>query len=63
MLGQRLKMGQRQDTERPDKTKLGWTPQTSFGELVREMVQADLSAAQRDELIKSHGYKAMDYKE
>ena len=45
------------------KTKLGWTPQTSFGELVREMVQADLSAAQRDELIKSHGYKAMDYKE
>ena len=45
------------------KTKLGWTPQTSFAELVREMVQADLSAAQRDELIKSHGYKAIDYKE
>jgi GDPmannose 4,6-dehydratase len=45
------------------KTKLGWTPQTSFAELVREMVQADLNAAERDELIKSHGYKAMDYKE
>ena len=45
------------------KSKLGWTPQTSFAELVREMVQADLSAAERDELVKSHGYKAMDYKE
>ncbi len=43
------------------KTKLGWTPQTSFAELVREMVQADLDSAERDELIKSHGYKAMDY--
>ena len=25
--------------------KLGWTPRTSFAELVREMVQADLEAA------------------
>jgi GDPmannose 4,6-dehydratase len=45
------------------KTKLGWTPQTSFAELVREMVQADLSAAQRDELIKQHGYQAMHHHE
>ena len=45
------------------KTKLGWTPQTSFAELVREMVQADLSAAQRDELIKHHGFQAMQYHE
>lgn len=45
------------------KTKLGWTPQTSFGELVREMVQADLSAAERDELVKSHGFKAMEHNE
>jgi GDPmannose 4,6-dehydratase len=45
------------------KTKLGWTPQTSFGELVREMVQADLNAAERDELVKSHGYKPMDHNE
>jgi GDPmannose 4,6-dehydratase len=45
------------------KTKLGWTPQTSFAELVREMVQADLNSAQRDELIKQHGFKAMQYHE
>jgi GDPmannose 4,6-dehydratase len=45
------------------KTKLGWTPQTSFAELVREMVQADLSAAERDELVKSHGFKAMEHNE
>lgn len=45
------------------RTKLGWTPRTTFEELVVEMVQADLKSAQRDELIKKHGYKAMDYKE
>src|SRR5574343_664592 len=33
------------------KEKLGWTPQTSFAELVAEMVQADLRTAQRDELL------------
>jgi GDPmannose 4,6-dehydratase len=43
--------------------KLGWTPQTSFKELVQEMVREDLRAAERDELVKRHGYKAMDYKE
>ncbi len=45
------------------KTKLGWTPRTSFAELVQEMVREDLRAAERDELVKRHGYKAMDYKE
>jgi GDPmannose 4,6-dehydratase len=45
------------------KIKLGWTPQTSFKELVQEMVREDLRAAERDELVKRHGYKAMDYKE
>jgi GDPmannose 4,6-dehydratase len=45
------------------KTKLGWTPRTSFDELVREMVQEDLSAARRDEVIKVHGYKALDHHE
>lgn len=37
-------------------TKLGWSPQTSFGELVKEMVAADLAGAQRDQLVKEHGY-------
>ena len=45
------------------KTKLGWTPSTSFAGLVSEMVREDLKSAERDELIKKHGYQAMDYKE
>ena len=45
------------------KTKLGWTPKITFDELVAEMVRGDLKAAERDELIKKHGYKAMDYHE
>lgn len=45
------------------RTKLGWVPKTSFAELVSEMAREDLLAAQKDELIKKHGYKAMDYKE
>ena len=42
------------------KQKLGWTPRTSFGELVVEMVREDLNSAQRDELIKDHGFKVRD---
>lgn len=45
------------------RNKLGWTPRTTFEELVQEMVREDLRAAERDELVKRHGYKAMDYKE
>jgi GDPmannose 4,6-dehydratase len=41
--------------------KLGWVPKTSFEELVTEMVREDLIAAERDELVKNHGYKAPDY--
>ncbi|MBX5460599.1 MAG: GDP-mannose 4,6-dehydratase [Steroidobacteraceae bacterium] len=36
--------------------KLGWKPRTSFRELVAEMVSEDLKSAQRDELVKRHGY-------
>jgi len=43
--------------------QFGWRPKTSFSELVKEMVWADLEAAQRDELVKKHGYKALDYHE
>ena len=45
------------------KEKLGWTPRTSFAELVAEMVREDLKSAERDELVKKHGFKAMDYHE
>ena len=45
------------------KEKLGWEPKTSFKQLVIEMVQADFQSAQRDELLKRHGFKFMDYHE
>ena len=43
--------------------KLGWIPKTTFEQLVVEMVREDIKIAERDELIKKHGYKAMDYHE
>jgi GDPmannose 4,6-dehydratase len=36
--------------------KLGWTPHTSFAELVREMTQNDLALAQRDALVMNAGF-------
>jgi GDPmannose 4,6-dehydratase len=45
------------------KQKLGWTPKVEFEDLVAEMVQEDLKAAKRDELVKRHGYAAYDYHE
>jgi GDPmannose 4,6-dehydratase len=45
------------------KARLGWTPTISFDELVSEMVREDLKSAERDELVKKHGYKTMDYHE
>lgn len=45
------------------KEKLGWIPRTTFAELVQEMVQEDFSAAQRDELVKAHGFGTFDYHE
>ncbi len=45
------------------KEKLGWTPKVTFKELVAEMVREDLKAAERDELVKRHGYSAYDYHE
>jgi len=45
------------------KQKLGWTPKITFDELVSEMVSEDYKSAQRDELIKKHGFKTMNYHE
>jgi GDPmannose 4,6-dehydratase len=36
--------------------RLGWRPQTSFDELVAEMVREDLRAAERDHLVTQHGF-------
>jgi GDPmannose 4,6-dehydratase len=43
--------------------RLGWKPTVSFEDLVKEMVEADLTAAKRDQLVKKHGYDAYDYQE
>ena len=45
------------------KEKLGWVPRVGFEELVAEMAKEDYKSAQRDELIKKHGFQAMDYHE
>ena len=45
------------------KEKLGWTPRITFKELVAEMVREDLKSAERDELVKRHGFNAYDYHE
>ena len=42
------------------KVKLGWTPKTTFHELVAEMVREDLKGAERDDLIKQHGFTAYE---
>ncbi len=42
------------------RTKLGWTPKIRFPQLVSEMMREDLKAAERDELVKKHGYPAYD---
>ena len=45
------------------KEKLGWEPKTSFIELVTEMVREDLRSAERDDLVKRHGFSAFNYHE
>lgn len=45
------------------RTKLGWAPKISFNDLVKEMVNEDLKLAERDELIKSKGFKFYHYHE
>lgn len=45
------------------KEKLGWVPKISFDELVNEMVDEDLKAAQRDSLMKQNGFQVCAYNE
>jgi len=37
--------------------KLGWKPKVRFSELVAEMVREDLKEAERDQLVKRHGFE------
>jgi GDPmannose 4,6-dehydratase len=43
--------------------KLGWTPKVTFQELVAEMTREDLKTAERDELVKKHGYTVFTHNE
>ncbi len=43
--------------------RLGWKPTVTFEQLVKEMVEADLVLAERDKLVKKHGYDAYEYHE
>jgi len=43
------------------KEKLGWVPETSFSELVAEMVREDLKSAEKDELCQREGFKTFNY--
>ena len=45
------------------KRELGWEPRIAFDELVREMVECDLKAAERDALVLRHGYDAYNVHE
>lgn len=45
------------------KINLNWQPKITFDELVKEMVREDLKVAERDELVKKHGYYVNDYHE
>jgi GDPmannose 4,6-dehydratase len=41
---------------------LGWQPRITFEELVAEMVVHDLQEAERDALVKKHGYKIHEFR-
>jgi len=43
--------------------KLGWMPQISLPELVKEMVLSDYTSAKRDSLVRDAGFQAYDYHE
>ena len=43
--------------------RLGWKASVRFDELVKEMIEADLVLAKRDQLVKRHGFDAYEYHE
>lgn len=45
------------------KDLLGWKPKITFDQLVAEMMSEDMKAAERDQLVKSHGYSAYSFHE
>ncbi|KWV59588.1 GDP-mannose 4,6 dehydratase [Rhizobium altiplani] len=45
------------------KQKLGWAAKTTFEELVSEMMREDLKAAERDEVVRKHGFNTFQHHE
>lgn len=45
------------------RSKLGWQPKIGFEQLVDEMVKEDLALAERDRLVRDHGYRVFNYNE
>lgn len=45
------------------KEKLGWVPTTTFEEMVKEMVVADLRDAEKDQLCQREGFTTFNYHE
>jgi len=45
------------------KEKLGWKAETSFAEMVKSMVAADLVEAERDNYCRSQGFKVYEDEE
>lgn len=45
------------------RVELGWKPKTTFRELVQEMVEEDLRIAEKDALVRKHGYSVFNYHE
>lgn len=43
--------------------ELGWQPKVSFHELVKEITEEDLKIAERDALVKKHGYSIFNHHE
>jgi GDPmannose 4,6-dehydratase len=43
--------------------ELGWRPKVTFSELVTEMTEEDLKIAEKDALVKKHGYSIFNYHE
>ena len=43
--------------------QLGWKPKVMFKELVAEMASEDLRDAERESLVKKHGYRTFDHHE
>jgi GDPmannose 4,6-dehydratase len=43
------------------KKKLGWVPEIELKELVKDMMQSDLSLMKKNQYLKKGGFKTLDY--